>query len=99
MRLNGFRMYNAGWFPAVVPGEPGESVLIEVMDIGDADDTIRALDRYEGVPFLYRREIVTTPVGEAFIYLFNGETENMSRIESGDWHEQCVPRLDARPDQ
>lgn len=80
-RLPGLRMYSCGGFPACVKGE-GE-VTVEVQEVDEKD--FIGLDRYEGVPFLYTRETVNTPVGEAFIYIYARSIALLQPVPSGDW--------------
>ena len=51
------------------------------------------LDRYEGAPNHYRRELAEIKVTKnkktvsikTWIYIFNGPVKERSRIKSGDW--------------
>lgn len=73
--LEGYRMYQVdASFPGIVPAEGGK-VLGELYYV--APDVLRRLDRYEGVPHLYRREEVEVRLYcggtvRAWCYIWNG---------------------------
>lgn len=90
-------LFDLGEYPAVVPDPTGkEKVIGEVFLFEENAPLMNLLDRYEGCtaldlePHQYRR--VKKPVcgesGEvyqAWIYLFNHSTDNLSRITGGDY--------------
>jgi len=43
------------------------------------------LDKLEDVPVEYRRELIPTPFGEAWIYLYQDASQLDVMIASGDW--------------
>ncbi len=82
----GFTMYSLGAFPMIVEGTG--SVAVELYEVDR--QTLAALDRLEGFPSFYQRQIVTAqtdccPV-EAWIY--HGKPEQVKgqrRIQDGVW--------------
>lgn len=60
-----YRMFNLGAFPAVMPG--GEhDVVGELWQVHD--DVMQDLDYIEGYPDFYKRRIVKTSLGDAWMY-------------------------------
>lgn len=87
--LNGFRMYDAGRFPYIVPDKHGK-VMGNVLHI--TDDQLAGYDSYEGAPSFYSREVVkAVPIDkdkeeEVFVYVGNSVKQMGGReINSGDW--------------
>lgn len=76
--LHGYAMYQvAPEFPGVVP-EPGGKVMGEVFYV--PRQAFVTLDRYEGVPDLYRREEANVEMAgggtvRAWVYIWNGKPE------------------------
>ncbi|WP_338835945.1 gamma-glutamylcyclotransferase family protein [Neomoorella thermoacetica] len=76
--LRGYAMYQvAPDFPGIVP-EPGGKVMGEVFYI--PQQAFASLDRYEGVPDLYRREEANVEMAgggtvRAWVYIWNGKPE------------------------
>lgn len=80
--LFGFDMFDTGMgFPACVDG--AGIITCEVYEV-DAD-TEKCLDVLEGVPHHYIKEKITTPFGEAFIYLYPERSHLKNQIVYGDW--------------
>ncbi len=82
--VRGFGLFDHGHFPAMV--RMGDGVVAgEVFEI--TDETLRALDRLEGYPTLYGRELIDLDDGsQAIAYLQAGEqVHGRSRIDCGDW--------------
>lgn len=52
--LHGFKMFDLGWFPGIVPGEHTDVIRGEVFIVDDR--TLSLLDEVESAPSLYRRE-------------------------------------------
>ncbi|CAM2961844.1 gamma-glutamylcyclotransferase [Vibrio mytili] len=76
-----YALYDLGPYPGVSAGQraiQGEVYLID-------DDTLAALDKLEDVPVEYRRETITTPFGQAWIYLYQDTEHLTEEIASGDW--------------
>jgi gamma-glutamylcyclotransferase (GGCT)/AIG2-like uncharacterized protein YtfP len=60
-----YKMFSLGAFPAVTLG--GEhKVSGEVWEVGN--DTFQVLDQIEGFPNFYDRSIVSTTIGDAWMY-------------------------------
>ncbi|EEP92597.1 gamma-glutamylcyclotransferase family protein [Yersinia kristensenii] len=79
--LEGFDMYNLGHYPAVVPGDG--TVHCEVYRINSS--IMNELDELKSNTKDYRRELIQTPYGSAWIYLYRLPIEGLPRIHSGDW--------------
>lgn len=77
-----YQLRDLGPFPAVEFHYDGTSIQGELYEI--SDELLACLDRFEGCPDHYRRGIVMTSVGFAWIYLLSGEPHG-TVIESGDW--------------
>lgn len=84
------RLYRVGEFPGAVPCDGDEFVLGELYELGEgAEALLSRLDAYEGVPSDYVR--VRSRVHcegrelEAWIYVWNRPTDELERIESGDF--------------
>lgn len=71
-------------FPTVKTGGR-TSILGEVYRI--TNNTLKVLDRIEGHPILYKRQMLNTPFGLAWIYLFSQENIDMPKLVTGDWME------------
>ena len=71
----GFTLLDLGAFPAAIPCEGGwvRGEVLAFRD-GDAERALGRLDRLEGHPTLYRREVVETTDGEAvWTYIWQGD--------------------------
>ena len=78
-----YTMAKLGWFPGV-RREGDTPIQGEVFEIDD--ETLQQLDRVEGYPTLYTRELIDTSFGRAWIYLYNSEfTSSHSLIDDGNW--------------
>ena len=77
-----YTLLDLGYFPGVISGGT-TAIQGEIYRIDD--DTLRALDRLEGHPELYQREVIATPYGSAYIYLLTAADETYPVIESGVW--------------
>lgn len=85
----GFTMLDIGMFPGVIYG--GKTVIIGEVYAVDAA-TLEELDRHEGCPRHYRREVIkTADCGECFTYIYQMPTHARSYprhiVHSGDWVE------------
>lgn len=93
--LHGYKMYNLGAFPGIVPSTnafdvvAGQLVTMTGLTQSEYDNIIRNLDRYEGTPSLYRRELRTCQtqhlhdgavVDDAFVYIFNSSVEGRDHL-------------------
>ena len=85
-RAKGYLLYNIGSYPGMVEG--GGEVVGEVYEIPES--LLEKLDWVEGVPDLFRRELieVTLETGQtisAYAYIYNRKIDNKLLISSGDW--------------
>lgn len=94
IRIEGFALIDAGWFPYAVPAE-GESITVEVVSLhpNRAGETLRDLDRLEGFiegnpASLYTRELVSWRDGHGVLrqgWLYVPSAATQARItRSGD---------------
>lgn len=86
VQLQGYEMYTAGGFPVCYrTADKRETIVAELYDVHSIE-TLQRLDGLEGHPDWYRREVVSTPLGPAWIYIMTdqGYKQN-SKVESGDW--------------
>lgn len=86
--VSGFEMYPAapyGGFPVIFPTETSSEIKAEVYQVTEERLT-GPLDRLEGHPSWYKRELVSTPHGDAWIYVMQDERyKEHKRIDSGDF--------------
>lgn len=73
--LSGFDMHSLGGFPAIVRGEG--RVECEVYQV----ENLAPLDRLEGHPTFYKREVVD----DMYVYIFQHSVEGREKVESGVW--------------
>ena len=85
----GYKMFHLGGYPGVVKGG-GCAVQGEVYAV-DSKIMI-SLDRLEGYPHAYSRELIATPWGKAWIYLYRGSLAGKAEIPSGFWQDQVYQR-------
>lgn len=78
--IEGYDMYNVGWFPAIVPGDSlivGELYQVPLRDIP-------AIDMLEGEGSLYTKRCETVTVGGkttfALVYVYNGDCLGLEGI-------------------
>ena len=104
------RLWDTGSYPAAIPAaSPDERVHGELYKIApdSTAELLALLDRYEGyLPdapgrslFLRQRTRVTREDGEpvrAWVYVYNGTTDRLRRITSGDYLE-CYQGRDSPP--
>lgn len=94
----GAALFNGkGGFPAMIPGDQaveGELVTFAVTAEVFANEILPTLDRLEGVPTLYRREVWevlhmgagATETTRAYVYLWNQSLKGWHRVRStGDF--------------
>ncbi|MCG7921012.1 MAG: gamma-glutamylcyclotransferase [Candidatus Thiodiazotropha lotti] len=80
-----YKMYHLGSYPGVVKrgstSISGEVFLVDAL-------TMSHLDRLEGYPRAYTRELIPTPWGQAWIYLYRGSLRGRQIIQTGRWHDE-----------
>jgi gamma-glutamylcyclotransferase (GGCT)/AIG2-like uncharacterized protein YtfP len=76
-----FVLYSLGHYPGAVPGEGG--VIGEVYRI-DAS-TLSELDALRTQGGEYKRHLIQTPYGSAWMYVYQRPVAGLTRIESGNW--------------
>jgi gamma-glutamylcyclotransferase (GGCT)/AIG2-like uncharacterized protein YtfP len=90
------RLYDLGRYPALTAAaDDTERVRGMLCELLDAEATLAALDRYEGVAtagtaglFERTRTPVRREAGEqveAFVYVYRGPVSERQRVPSGDW--------------
>ena len=80
-QIEGYDLYNLGLYPGVVPGEGtvyGEVYRIDASTLGELD----ALRTSGGE---YKRQLIQTPYGSAWMYVYQRSVAGLTRISSGDW--------------
>jgi len=80
-QIVGFDLYNLGHYPGVVEGEG--SVYCEVYRI-DAS-TLGELDALRTKNGEYKRQLIQTPYGSAWLYVYQRSVTGRTHIASGDW--------------
>ena len=82
-------MYDLGSFPVVTAVEPtvGYTIVGTLLEV--TEENLVEFDLIEGVSSnMYRRQLIDTPQGEAWIYLYNGDVRGLapiSRWEAKPW--------------
>ncbi|MDE1330545.1 gamma-glutamylcyclotransferase family protein [Vibrio aestuarianus] len=76
-----YALYDLGTYPGLIKGH--QSITGEVYMIDEA--TLKQLDILEDVPVEYRREMIDTPFGRAWVYIYQQVGDLNSQIDSGDW--------------
>jgi len=85
-KAKGFVLYDLGPYPAMVPG--AGLVYGEVYEV--FEEALQALDWVEGVPVLYRRELIDVVFEDGFslkawAYIYNGSVKGFPRVKDGEW--------------
>lgn len=77
-----YTLFRLGQFPAVVArGET--SITGEVYRI--EDDVLSLLDELECYPHVFSRQLITTPAGETWMYVYNRLVGTDLSVAHGDW--------------
>lgn len=87
--IEGYEMYNVGWYPAIIDGDG--LIIGELYQV--PTDDIPSIDMLEGEGSLYikRCETVTDSKGKssfAFIYIYNRDCSDLERISA--WNREYV---------
>lgn len=90
-RVKGFTMHSLGGFPCVYPGDG--VITVEVYSV--TQELLEGpLDSLEGHPSWYKREIVKTSVGDAWVYVMQPYTyKNTPIVSDGDWYKHRTGEL------
>lgn len=81
--VEGFLLYDCGFGPAMAPST-GHAIKGEVWEVPAAN--VRALDRFEGHPQVFKRATVEVEDGSlAVAYVYQGDVGAAVGITSGDW--------------
>lgn len=80
--IEGYEMYNVGWFPAIIPGN--ERIIGELYEVPNED--MPSIDMLEGEGSLYIRKCRETTRKElAYIYEYAQDVKGLEKIDS--WKE------------
>jgi gamma-glutamylcyclotransferase (GGCT)/AIG2-like uncharacterized protein YtfP len=82
-------MVDLGAYPGVLKNG-GTAIEGEVYEV--SIQQMLGLDRLEGYPHAYGRELIATPWGKAWIYLYRGNLKDRAVIPTGVWRETIVRR-------
>lgn len=82
--LANFCMYSLGAYPAVKNDKDSpHAISVEVYEVDDK--ALVDLDRLEGHPRFYQRQVTKTNYGDAFIYTMDGLRGDAPVVETGNW--------------
>ncbi|MCL5499022.1 Uncharacterized conserved protein YtfP, gamma-glutamylcyclotransferase (GGCT)/AIG2-like family [Phytobacter palmae] len=76
-----YQLYSLGHYPGAVPGDG--SVLGEVYRIDAA--TLGELDALRTAGGEYKRQLIQTPYGSAWMYVYQRPVEGKKFIPTGNW--------------
>lgn len=76
-----YKMFNCGYYPALVPSDDLHCISGEVFEIDEY--ILRKIDLLEGYPYLYNKTTLITEFGEAFVYYMETCEKGMSLIPQG----------------
>ncbi|WP_075182729.1 gamma-glutamylcyclotransferase [Pantoea sp. 1.19] len=79
--INGYELYDLGLYPGVIVGEGQVQCEVYRIDAG----TLGELDALRTKGGEYKRHLVHTPYGSAWLYLYQRSVTGKPRIDSGDW--------------
>ena len=77
-----YTMFGLGAYPGVARGG-STAIAGEVFRVDGKG--LERLDRLEDYPRLYDRDLIPSPYGRAWIYLYRGRRQGRQVIRSGDW--------------
>lgn len=86
--LHDITLYDLGWFPAAKLELSG-GILAEVYGVDE--DTLAILDHLEGFRpedperSLFLRHAMETPLGEAWVYIYNHPVDEFEPMRRGSW--------------
>ncbi|TVQ90319.1 MAG: gamma-glutamylcyclotransferase [Chromatiaceae bacterium] len=90
-----YTLYLLGAYPGLV-AHGHTAVTGEVYRVDRAG--LCALDRLESYPHLYRRVLLPTPWGRAWVYLYRGPIAGRQALPGGDWRGFCSAAAGRRGD-
>lgn len=83
-----FDMYSLGGYPGLKL-KGSTPIYMEVYEVDDKElDGINMLEGYDPNSDhndFYNRVVISTPYGEAYTYIYQGDIKNNIKVESGDW--------------
>ena len=79
--VENYQLYSLGHYPGAVPGEG--HVQGEVYRIDSA--TLAELDALRTAGGEYKRQLIQTPYGSAWMYVYQRSVTERAWIESGNW--------------
>lgn len=79
--ISGFELYDLGHYPAVIPGVG--TVYCEVYRIDSS--TLAELDALRTKSGEYKRALIATPYGGAWMYVYQRPVEGLRQLKGGDW--------------
>lgn len=79
--IDNYQLYSLGHYPGAVPGNG--TVHGEVYRIDNA--TLAELDALRTRGGEYARQLIQTPYGSAWMYVYQRPVDGLKLIESGDW--------------
>lgn len=87
--IDGFKLFNLGAYPCIVPTEEKEDKL--VVDIIKTDDldtktSVHMMEIYAG----YSHDIITIDGIKCNIYFFDNEPKGRDVVKSGDWSKRVT---------
>lgn len=90
-----FAMFDLGGFPGLVPVEENNDMIVEVYEVDP--ETYRRVERLEGYPSFYDRQVIETSVGAADIYFLpRGSEWSNGKVAKFDGAFDWVKHLDER---
>ena len=76
-----YKMVSCGGFPGVLK-DGNTPITGEVYEVDDA--VFASLDRLEGNPDFYKRELISTPYGDAWVYIIHSSYSTRPPVEDGN---------------
>lgn len=83
--IEGYQLYHLGHYPGAVPGQG--KVYGEIYRIDAA--TLNELDALRISDGEYKRILIQTPFGSAWMYIYQRAVENLPLIADGNWLSRC----------
>lgn len=77
-----YTMVSLGGFPGVIKNG-NNSIYFQVYELDD--ETFKRVDRLEGHPAFYKRDIIETEYGDVWMYFLDESYLEHEKVESGNW--------------